>query len=245
MLDQQGSPLKYQTSEKTLNLGYKHFGENSAFDIQLKGALGDFFPTGFFNRQLYDPGFNPDGSHKNDSSLMNGKIYHGQIKMGYMRSVSNGYTVIDKKDLYGSNYAGASISNQLFYTDNFTRTGWINSSSFNGEFEHRSVFNTKHRFEIKISVPLFARVSRLPYHNSISSSTGESGVKTFFKEGSRLAWFGNFQNIQFDAGYEYMLNKKLGAGIHYFGQWLHYTKEKPIHLFQNQVSLTASYNYNK
>src|SRR6185437_2277912 len=90
MLDQQGSPLKYQTSEKTLNLGYKHFGENSAFDIQLNGALGDFFPTGFFNRQLYDPGFNPDGSHKNDSSLMNGKIYHGQIKMGYMRSVSNG-----------------------------------------------------------------------------------------------------------------------------------------------------------
>lgn len=243
ILDQQGSPLKYQSKEKVLSLGYQHFNENSTLDIQLNGALGDFFPAGFFNRQLYDPGFNPDGSHKTDSSLMNGKIYSGRIKLGYLRSVSNGYSVIDKKDLYGKNYVGASLNNQLFYTNNFTRTGWMNSSSLNGEFYHRSTFNERNRFEIKISIPLFARVTRLPYHNSISSSTGDSNVKTFFKEGSRFAWIGNFQNVQIDAGYEYMVNKNVWVGMHYFGQWLHYEKEKPINLFQNQLALKASLNY--
>jgi len=243
VLDQQGSPLKYQTKEKTLSLGYKHYGENSKLDIQLNGALGDFFPTGFFGRHLYDPGYNEDGTHKTDSSLMNGKIYNGRIKIGYMRAVSNGYSVIDKKQFYGKNYVGASLNNQLFYTDNFTRTGWMNSSSFNGEFEHRSLFNTKHSFEVKVSIPLFALVSRLPYHNSISSSNGDSDIKTFFKQGSRFAWLGNFQNIQLDAGYQYMLSKSFGLGMHYFGQWLHYTREKPVNLFQNQLALTASLNY--
>jgi len=243
MLDQQGSPLKYQTKEKAFSLGYQHFGENSMFDVDLSGGLGDFFPTGFFNRQLYDPGFNPDGSHKTDSSLMNGKIYNGSIELGYLRSLSHGYSVIDKKDLVSNSYVGASLSNQLFYTDNFTRTGWINSSSFNGEYYHRSTFNERNRFEIKILIPLFARVTRLPYHNTISSSNGDGNVKTFFKEGSRFAWFGNFQNIQLDAGYQYMINNNFGVGMHYFGQWVHYAREKPINLFQNQLLLKASFNY--
>ena len=243
MNDQQGSPLKYQTSEKTLSLGYQYYGEQSKFDLQLNGAMGNFFPTGFFNRQLYNPGYNSDGTHKTDSSLMNGKIYSGRIKLGYLKAVSSGYSTIDKKDLYNKNYVGASLNNQIFYTDNFTRTGWMNSSSFNGEFDHRALYNTKHQIEIKISVPLFARVSRLPYHNSISSANDDSDIKTFFKQGSRFAWLGNFQNIQLDAGYQYMMSKSFGLGLHYFGQWLHYTKEKPINLFQNNLALTASLNY--
>src|SRR5436190_729422 len=96
LLDQQGSPLKYQTKEKIVSFGYKHFDENSELDIKLIGALGDFFPTGFLNRQLYNPGYNADGTHKTDSSLMNGKIYSGRIKLGYARAVSSGYSVIDK-----------------------------------------------------------------------------------------------------------------------------------------------------
>jgi len=243
MNDQQGSPLKYQTSEKTLSLGYQYYGEQSKFDVQLNGTMGNFFPTGFFNRQLYNSGYNSDGTHKTDSSLMNGKIYSGRIKLGYLRAVSSGYSIIDKKDLYNKNYVGASLNNQIFYTDNFTRTGWMNSSSFNGEFDHRVLYNTKHQIEIKISVPLFAYVSRLPYHNSVSSAGDESDIKTFFKQGSRFAWLGNFQNIQLDAGYKYMMSKSFGLGLHYFGQWLHYTKEKPINLFQNNLALTASLNY--
>jgi len=243
MNDQQGSPLKYQTSEKTLNLGYEYYGEKSKFDLELNGAIGNFFPTGFFDRQLYEPGYNNDGTPKTDSGLMNGKIYNGRIKLGYLRAVNNGYSTINKKDLYNKSYVGASLNNQIFYTDNFTRTGWMNSSSFNGEFAHRALFNTKHHFEIKISVPLFARVSRLPYHNSVSSARDESDIKTFFKQGSRFAWLGNFQNIQMDASYQYKISKSFGLGLHYFGQWLHYTEVKPINLFQNNLALTASFNY--
>jgi hypothetical protein len=240
MVDKQASPLKYQTSEKTFSLGYFHTGSNGKWNVQINGALGDFFPTGFRNRQLYNPGYNSDGTHKKDSFPFVGTLYNARIKAAYLKKVSNGYSVFGNEKLYSNNYVGASLNNQLFYSDNFVRTGWLNSTSVNAEYEHAAVFNNKHAFNIKISIPLFARNTRLPYHNTISSPEGDKGIKTFFKQGSRSAWLGNFQNIQLDAGYEYAVSKHVGLGIHYFGQWLRYKYEKPVTVFQNNIGITAS-----
>ncbi len=240
MKDQQASPLKYQTSEKTFSLAYNHAGNNSIFGIQLNGALGDFFPTGFKNRQLYDPGYNADGSHKTDSLRLAGTLYNARIKINYLRKTSSGFSSFGKEKLYSNNYAGASLNNQLFYSDNFVRTGWINSSSLNAEYFHTALLNSKHQFTIGISIPLVAVNTRLPYHNTIGSSNGESDVKTFFKQGSRFTWLAAFQNIQLNAGYEYSVSNKLKLGLQYFGQWLHYNYEKPITLFQNNIGITAS-----
>lgn len=240
MVDKQASPLKYQTSEKTFSLGYFHTGSKEKFNVQINGALGDFFPTGYKNRQLYNPGYNSDGTNKKDSFPFAGTLYNARVKIGYLTNVSNGYSVIGKENLYSNNYIGTSLNNQLFYSDNFVRTGWFNSSSVNAEYEHAAVYNTKHSFNIKISIPLFARNTRLPYHNTISSPDGDNGIKAFFNQGSRFAWFGNFQNIQLDAGYEYAVSNHVGMGIHYSGQWLHYNYEKPITLFQNNIGITAS-----
>ena len=240
MVDQQASPLKYQTSEKTFSFAYNHLGNNSIFGIGLNGALGDFFPTGFANRQLYDPGYNADGSHKTDSFPLIGKLYNARLKINYLHKTSNGYSVFGKEKLYSNNYVGASLNNQLFYSDNFVRTGWMNSSSLNADYFHAAVLDTRHQFTIAISIPLFAVNTRLPYHNSISSPNGESDIKTFYKQGSRLTWLGAFQNVQFNAGYEYLISKKVGLGLQYSGQWLHYSCEKPITLFQNSIGLKAS-----
>lgn len=241
MLDKQASPLKYQTSEKTLLLGYDHKGSRGIFSAQINGALGSFFPTGFGNRQMYDPGYNDDGTPKADSFSMPGTLYNGRIKVSYVRQVTTGYSVIKGGKLYDHNYVGASLGNQLFYSDNIVRTGWLNSSSVNAEYLHTAMLNTRHLFSIRISIPIVARNTRLQYHNTISSSNGESNIKTFFKEGSGFAWFGNFQNIQLDAGYEYNVSNHLNMGIRYFGQWLHYTKEKPINIIQNNIGITASF----
>jgi hypothetical protein len=240
MVDKQASPLKYQTSERTFSLGYFHTGSKAKFNVQLNGSFGDFFPTGFHNRQLYNPGYNNNGTPKKDSFPFVGTLYNARIKVAYLKQVSNGYSVIGKEKLYSNNYVGASLNNQLFYSDNFVRTGWFNSSSVNPEFEHAAVYNTRHSINIKISIPLFARNTRLPYHNSISSPEGDNGIKSFFKQGSPFGWFGNFQNIQLDAGYEYSVSNHVGLGMHYFGQWLHYNYEKPITLFQNNIGVTAS-----
>lgn len=240
MLDKQASPLKYQTSEKTIILGYDYTGSKGIFSAQVNGALGDFFPTGFKDRQMYDPGYNDDGTPKKDSSFMPGTLYSGRIKVSYLRQATSGYNVIGKGSLYSHNYFGASLNNQLFYSDNIVRTAWLNSASFNAEYLHTAMLNTKHYFNIKISVPLFAENTRLPYHNTIASPTGESNIKTFFKQGSRFAWLADFQNIQVDAGYEYNISNHWSVGIKYFGQWLHYAKEKPINLFQNNIAITTS-----
>lgn len=240
MLDKQASPLKYQSSEKTISLGYTHTSNKSFVQADVNGALGDFFPTGFFNRKWYNPSYNNDGSPKQDSGLMMGTLYNARVKLSYLRATTNGYSTVGNNKLYSHNYAGASLGNQFLYTDNIVRTGWLNSTSFNAEVMHTTMLNTKHFFSIKLSIPLFARNTRLPYHNSISSPDGESNLATFFKQGSRFAWLADFQNVQLDASYEYALNKNVNLGLHYFGQWLRYSKEEPIHLFQNNISLTAS-----
>ena len=172
---------------------------------------------------------------------MPGTLYNGKIKLSYLRQTASGYNVIGGGKLYSHNYFGASLNNQTFYSDNIVRTGWLNAASFNAEYLHTATLNAKHFFSLKISVPLFGQNSRLPYHNSISSSLGESNIKTFFKQGSKFAWLANFQNIQVDAGYEYSLSDRFSMGIKYFGQWLHYAKGKPINIIQNNIGITASF----
>lgn len=240
MVDKQASPLKYQSSEKTFLIGYEHAGPHAKFAVKIDGGLGSFFPTGFAGRQFYNPGYNEDGSPKSDSFTMKGKLYNARIKLGYMKALPSGYSKIGKNNIYTNDYLGGSINNQLFYSDNLVRTGWMNSSSVNADYEHAIQFNTKHNVSLKLSIPLFARNTRLLYHNTISSGNGDSGAKTFFKQGSGFASVFDFQNVQISASYEYALSKKMGIGLQYSGQWLHYNREKPVTLFQNNIGVIAS-----
>ena len=240
VLDQQASPLKYQTSEKTFLVGYEHTGPHAKIAAGLEGGWGSLFPTGFRNRLLYDPGYHPDGTPKNDSFPIPGTFYNARLKLGYLRSLGNGYSLLGKNKVNTGDYLGGSLNNQLFYTDNIVRNGWLNSTSLNADFEHTVLFNNKHMVGIKVSIPLVARNSRLPYHNTISSASGESNIKTFFRQGSRMAWLGNFQHIQVEATYEYAIGKRLGIGAHYTGQWLHYSYEKPVTFVQNNIGLFAA-----
>lgn len=240
MVDRQASPLKYQTSEKTFLLGYEHTGVNGKVIARIEGGLGRLFPTGYYGRWLYDPGYNNDGTPKNDSSLMIGKLYQARVQLGYLKALGRGYSELGSNKVHTGDYWGGSVSNQLFYTDNMVRTGWLNSTSLNTDYEHTILFNTRHTVGIKISIPLFARNSRLPYHNTLGSATGEGNVRTFFKQGSRFVWLGNFQNIRVDALYEYSIGRRMGIGLHYSGQWLHYQYEQPVTLFQNNIGVVAS-----
>lgn len=240
MLDKQASPLKYQSSEKTILLGYQHYGAKGMFQASLNGSIGDFFPTGFPNRKWYNSSYNSDGTPKKDSSLLMGTIYSGRLQLGYLREVGSGFSIVDGKRMENRSYAGATLNNQLFYTDNIVRTGWMNSTSLNASYQREMTFNLKHFFFFKISIPLFARNTRLPYHNSLASAEGQGHVTTLFKQGSRWAWLGNFQNIQLEAGYDYYLGQHFGMGLRYFGQWLNYQYERPVRLFQNNIAITAT-----
>ena len=240
MVDKQASPLKYKSSEKTFLIGYEHENASARFDMKINGAFGDFFPSAFADRQWYNPGFNSDGAHKKDSSIIKGRLYSARIKMGYYSVLSPGYSKPGNNSIHSQGYIGGSLNNQIYYSDNIIRAGWLNSTSVNADYAYRILINTKHHINLKLSIPLFARNSRLPYHNTISAGNGDSNVKTFFKHGSRVTSIIDFQNIQFDASYEYAMSKSIGIGLQYFGQWLHYRYEKPVTFFQNNVSVVAS-----
>lgn len=240
MLDKQASPLKYQSSEKTLLLGYQHYGSKGLFQASINGSMGDFFPTGFFNRKWYNTSYQQDGTTMVDSSLLRGVLYSGRIQLGYLREVGSGFSMLDGKRMESRSYAGATLNNQVFYTDNIVRTGWMNSSSLNASYQREMTYHQRHFFFFKISIPLFARNTRLPYHNSLASSDGQGHITTLFRQGSRWAWLGNFQNVQVEAGYDYFLGKHFGMGLRYFGQWLNYPYERPVRMFQNNIALTAT-----
>lgn len=241
MSDRQASPLKYQSSEKTFSLAYRRSDASQLFDISLKGAFGPFFPTGFSNRKWYHTSQDENGTIRTDSNTLRGTIYNTHLKIGYARSVDNGMTRFGNKDLISNRYAGASISSQLFYSDNIVRTGWMHAATVNADFTQLSTLGNKHHFRVGISIPLFARNTRLPYHNTVNSPTDKSNLGTVLKQGSRWTWFGNFQNIRIDAQYTYNIASRTQLGLHYSGQWLHYRYENPITLFQNNIGLTLGF----
>lgn len=237
MVDRQASPLKYQSSEKTVSLGYSHSGSKGKFHARLVGALGEFLPTGFQNRQFYHSGQTTDGTAI-DSVPLTGLLYSGRLTIGYAKKIS-GKT--NSPVPTGASYAGLSFNNQLFYTDNAVRAGWLNAATINADYLHDLINFPRHFIGLKISVPLVGVNTRLPYHNSISSSRAESDVKTFFRQGSRQASVLDFQSIHLGLQYQYTVSKWLGIGVQYTGQWLRYTKEQPLTLFQNNIGLSFSF----
>lgn len=240
MIDGQVSPLKYQAGEKTFLFNYEHRSSSGKIIASLEGAKGKMFPAGLYNRQLYNPGYQADGTPKKDSSFMTGRLYHGRINIGYLSSIANGISRVGRNDIHTGDYLGGSVSNQIFYSDNMVRAGWFNSTSANVDYHRDVLWNTKHAVYLKVSIPLFARNSRLPYHNTISSEKGDGPVKTFFKEGSRFAWLADFQNVQVNATYEYAVSRHMGIGLNYSGQWLRYRHERPVTLFQNNIGIIAT-----
>ena len=178
VVDKQASPLKYVSPEKTISLGFVHTGNKGRFKAETDGALGDFFPAGFKNRQLYNPGYNNDGAEKTDSIQIEGKLYKSRVKVDFLKHNGNSSSVIGNENKYINNYVGASVNNQFFYSENFVRYGWLNSSSINADYEHIAMYQVRHSFNLKLSIPLFERNTRLPYHITISSPEGYSGIKT-------------------------------------------------------------------
>lgn len=241
VVDKQASPLAYQSGQKTFSLGYENKSDKALFNLELQGALGDFFPGGHPGRKWYDPGYNEDGTPRQDSNFLVGTLYQARFRAGYLRSIDGHGNGSAEGKSHSLNYAGASISNQLFYTDNIVRAAWLNSTSADLVYQHVRNFEKGHRFTLKITIPIFAYNTRLPYHSTVSSPGGDSQVKTIYKQGSRFASIVDFQNVQLNAGYDYAVSRKLSIGLHYFGQWLHYNYEKPVTLYQNNISLITSF----
>lgn len=239
--DRQASPLRYQSSDKTLTVGYTKLSEEDLFNAEIKAAIGDLFPTGYRNRKWYHPNYQPDGALKLDSSRLKGTLYNSHIRIAYARNIGNGYTSMGGEDLNSYRYAGASLNSQLFYTDNIVRTGWMHAASVNADFMQISRLETRHYFSFRITIPLFSRNTRLPYHNTVSSADNRSGMATLFRQGTKWAWLGNFHNVRLDAGYEYGLSNHARLGLNYSGQLLHYEKEAPVTLFQNNVAINMAF----
>lgn len=67
---------------------------------------------------------------------MRGKILNTRIKLGYLKALPSGFSKIGKNNIYTNDYVGGSINNQHFYSDNFVRTGLMNNTSVNADYEH-------------------------------------------------------------------------------------------------------------
>ncbi len=239
LVDRQASPLLYRSNEKQVGFQYRRFTHHALVLAELNASFGDFFPDALRTRQFYETGFQEDGSPKTGSWPLTGTLYFGQLRLGYLQRIHRS-TVSPGKPVQLTGYAGLQLSNQLFYSDNIVRVGWLNSSAASAAYYAQLLLQKKHRFSVGASLALVARNTRLPYHNSVSSSSGGDNLSTVFKQGSRFVSPDKFQQVQVEAGYDYNISRKFGIGLHYSGQWLHYSEEMPLSLLQNSfhVSLT-------
>lgn len=239
LVDQQASPLLYSAHQKKADFRYTRFFRNGLLLGELEGAVGDFFPVAFKGRQFYETGYNEDGSPKTGSWPLVGTLYSGQVKIGYLHRVQ-GNPNNNSRNIQFSGFAGAYLTNQLFYSDNIIRAGWLNSSSLDLAYLASVRLHQKHLFNAGLSASVLARNTRLPYHNSVGSATDGNNIETVFRQGSKITSLDKFQSIRIEAGYLYDVSKKFGLGIQYAGQWLHYSQALPVTCLQHQLVLSVT-----
>ena len=239
LVDKQASPLLYRSNEKQVGFRYRRHLVNAIIVGELNGSFGDFYPPALRGRQFYESGYNNDGTPKTGSWPLIGTLYYGRLSVGYLQRI-HGSAVANIRKAQMSGYAGLLLSNQLFYSDHIVRVGWMNSSFASAVYHAGLTLRHKHQLSATAALAIFARNTRLPYHNSVSSSTDGDNLSTVFKQGSQWVAVNKFQQFQLEAGYDYHLTRKLDIGLHYSGQWLHYTEELPLYLLQNNLSLSVT-----
>lgn len=232
ILDEQASPLLYHHNGPAIDIRYQRNTARGIWVAQLNGGLGQLRPAGMDDRYWYIT----EGAEGaiTDSVPLNGTFYHGQFKLGYLHAVQEGEQA--------QTFLGGTAGNTITYSDNITRLGWFNATSLNFEAQCRLSLASKHLLEIRVSIPILARITRLPWHNTVSAPGGNSNLHTLFSE-SMVGWPANYRQIDVQLQYQYQVREQLHLGIAYQAQWIYCNEHLPLNMLQQRGSVFTKFNF--
>jgi hypothetical protein len=216
-LDENSSPLIYQSKPKNVRLFYQLESNDLlvTFDIDLK--VGGVIPKHHENRMLVFEEENYKGEKETKKFPAGGSFLGATVSLGAF------YKIKSTQESTFKVATGLSVTNEMFYPQGWTSSGLMNALSIAPKALVQHRINDHNKVTTSLRLPLLARVTRLPYHNSVSYPN-EGQLSGFFKNSS---WTGiqKFIAPEISIGYEYLLSNRWGTGVTYNVNWYHVTTE--------------------
>jgi hypothetical protein len=210
-LDQNSSPLIYQSKPKNVRLFYQLESNNILINFDIDVKMGDSRSLNRPNRMLMFEEEDYKGKKETKKFPVGASFLAARVSLGAF------YKIKSTQESTFKVAAGLSVSNQVFYPDGWTSTGMMNALSFAPKALVQHRINEHHKFNAAVGIPLAARVTRLPYHNSVSYPN-ETQVSGFFKN-SQWTGPGKFIAPEISLGYEFQFRNHWGTGLNYDVNW--------------------------
>lgn len=232
-LDKNSSPLVYQSRPKNLRIFYNLESNTFLFSVDLDMRLGSNAPKYHQDRTLFFHEEDYKGKSEDKKFPAGGSLMAGRISLGAYYKISSTQESTFKVAV------GGRIMNELFYPQGWNTGGMFNALSFSPEALTQHRVNEHHQFTASIRIPVVARLSRLPYDNTVSAPEKKQ-VEGFFRNSSWVS-LSKFLAPAMTLGYNYQINTRWGAGLNYEFGW--YTIQTPQQMKAVSHSLLANFHH--
>jgi hypothetical protein len=232
-LDKNSSPLVYQSRPKNLRIFYNLESTTFLFSVDLDMRLGSNAPKYHADRTLFFQEEDYKGNKEDKKFPAGGSLMAGRISLGAYYKISSTQESTFKVAV------GGRIMNELFYPQGWNTGGMFNALSFSPEALTQHRVNEHHQFSASIRIPVVARLSRLPYDNTVSAPE-KNQVEGFFRNSSWVSP-SKFLAPAMTLGYNYQINTRWGAGLNYEFGW--YNIQTPQQMKAVSHSLLANFHH--
>jgi hypothetical protein len=234
-LDQNTSPLIYQSKPKNVRLFYQLESKDVLVTVDIDVKMGALKPKHQQNRTLLFEEENYKGEKETK------KFPAGGSFLGAKVSVGGFYKLKSTQESTFKVVAGLSVTNEMFYPQGWTSSGLLNALSFAPKAIVQHRVNAHNKFTTSLRLPLVSRITKLPYHNSVSHPN-EGQVSGFFKNS---VWAGpeKFIAPELSIAYEFLFSNRWGTGLTYDLNWYNVTTENQFKALSQVVRANVYHQF--
>jgi hypothetical protein len=232
-LDRNSSPLVYQSRPKNLRIFYNLESNTFLFSFDLDVRMGGNTPKYHADRTLFFQEEDYKGNKEDKKFPAGGSLLAGRISLGAY------YKILSTQESTFKVAVGGRFMNELFYPQGWNTGGMFNALSFSPEAVTQHRVNEHHQFTASVRIPMVARLTRLPYDNTVSAPD-KNQVQGFFRNSNWTAP-SKFLAPAITLGYNYQINTRWGAGLNYEWGWYNIQTPQPMKAMSH--SLLANFHH--
>ncbi|MBD2754939.1 hypothetical protein [Spirosoma validum] len=233
-IDQQASVLEYSGNALPLvGLTYRHWSENSRFNLRLTGGAGTMNPSRFGPRTYTTP----MGEGKTYSYQISSAMYVFDLEADYLRRVGSA------EPGKFTTWVGGSIRESAWYADEVGNFPWIvNTATLAPVIQTDYAFQPNHSLTLRIDMTVLGLISRAIWSN-FPKSTDDTNVGAYFKQGTRVVTVGKLGNVNVQVGYSYRMSSRMSLGATYRARYLSYPDPRPVRAVSSSISIDGEVHF--
>lgn len=205
--DSNSSPLIYKASPKKVKFFYHLESNDFLFTVDLAFQAGKNGPKGLRDRVLFFQEEDYKGKTEDKKFPAGGSLLGGNLTLGAYYKISSTQESTCKVAV------GAKVSEELFYPQGWTSAGIYNALALSPSAMVFHRFDQTHSVSAGVSMPILAKLTRLPYDNTVSKP--EKNTLAGFFTNAKWAGPAKYLGPSIELGYQYHPSSRWGAGLQY------------------------------